>query len=132
MGDFACQWLYNNQPIADATQPNLTIQSDGIYQVQWTNTEGCTAWSEEVLISLISENPRGINVYPNPANGLVNIQLPAENCTLKVYEINGKMLQEIPLFRRDNSVDLSSYPSGSYVLRAVVNSTVYSAILQIQ
>jgi hypothetical protein len=132
MGDFACQWLYNNQPIADATQPNLTIQADGIYQVQWTNTEGCTAWSEEVLINLVSENSRVMNVYPNPANGLVNIQLPAENCRLKVYEINGKLLQEMPLFSRDNSVDFSSYPSGSYVMRAVGNTTVYSAILHIQ
>ena len=132
MGDFACQWLYNNQPIADATQPNLTIQSDGIYQVQWTNNEGCTAWSEEVLISPVSENSRVMNVYPNPANGLVNIQLPTENCRLKVYEINGKLLQEMPLFSRDNSVDFSSYPSGSYVMRAVGNTTVYSAILHIQ
>jgi hypothetical protein len=73
-----------------------------------------------------------MNVYPNPANGLVNIQLPAENCRLKVYEINGKLLQEMPLFSRDNSVDFSSYPSGSYVLRAVGNTTVYSAILHIQ
>jgi hypothetical protein len=132
IGDFACQWFYNNQPLVEATQTNLTIQGDGIYQVQWTNNDGCTAWSEEVLISRIGENSSAMNVYPNPANGRVHIQLPAENCTLKVYEINGKLLQEIPLFRNGNSVDFSSYPSGSYVLRAVGNSTVYSAILHIQ
>ena len=132
LGDNACQWYFNNQPIADATQSTMVIQGDGIYQVQWTNNEGCIAWSEEMLISRVDENSCTMNVYPNPTNGKVSIQLPAESCRLNVYEINGKLLQEIPLFRKDNSVDFSSYPSGSYVLRAVSSSAVYSAILHIQ
>ena len=132
LGDFACQWFFNNAPIDTATQTNLAIQGEGIYQVQWTNTDGCSALSEEVLISSVSENSSAMNVYPNPANGRVNIHLPAENYTLRVYEVNGKLLQEIPLFSHYHSVDFSSYPSGSYVLRAVGNSTVYSGILHIQ
>jgi hypothetical protein len=132
LGNNACQWYFNNQPIVDATQATMVIQGDGIYQVQWTNNEGCTARSEEVLISRVDENSSTMNVYPNPTNGKVSIQLPAESCRLNVYEINGKLLQEIPLFRNDNYVDFASYPSGSYVLRAVSSSAVYSAILHIQ
>lgn len=132
LGEFDCLWFFNASPIDAATQTNLTIQGDGIYQVQWTNNDGCTAWSEEILISLISENERAMNVYPNPANDLVNIQLPGEHCTLKVYEINGKLLQEIPIFSSNNTVDFTSYASGFYVLRAVSDSVVYSAILHLQ
>ncbi|GEM_PF-2385914 len=49
-------------------------------------------------------------VYPNPTKGIVYI---SSECDIKLYDIQGKKLQEI----RGNQIDISSYPQGMYFLK---------------
>ena len=64
-------------------------------------------------------------VYPNPAEGLLNIDLELEHnqggeVTIEVRDINGKViqLQQVQLTRGYNhlEVDLSEIPSGVYMI----------------
>ena len=53
-------------------------------------------------------------VYPNPVNNILNIQTSFVNYNVKVYDITGKLL--INTFNK-NSLDLSTYESGIYILK---------------
>ncbi len=69
-----------------------------------------------------------IKVYPNPTKGMITVQHKNPIKLLQVYNANGLLLQTI---REANtattSLDLGSYPSGIYLLRAdgkMVNKVV--------
>jgi hypothetical protein len=131
LGDNACQWYFNNQPIADATQATMAIQGDGIYQVQWTNNEGCTAWSEEMLISLVGENSNTMNVYPNPAHGDFRLQLPQGNYSLELVDMSGRVILTANNYTPASWVNVAGVESGSYIVTARNAFGVFSTVISI-
>ena len=55
------------------------------------------------------------SVYPNPTNGKVNVKIDGEPAPIRVYNIYGQLLQELPA--GTSTVDLSNYAKGTYILR---------------
>ncbi|MBM3434174.1 MAG: T9SS type A sorting domain-containing protein, partial [Bacteroidetes bacterium] len=77
------------------------------------------------LLSTLINNPVGLNensipdntitLYPNPTNGLVQIEIPNQTIELiMVYDLQGKMIQQTT----ESQVDLSKYSNGTYLIRA--------------
>ncbi len=64
-----------------------------------------------------------IDVFPNPTNDFINIIFSEnfeENINLQVHDITGKLLVSKKLFK-ENSVDFTSYPLGTYFI-SFINS----------
>ena len=62
----------------------------------------------------VSENEKTWSVYPNPTEGVVRIQgLPQSE--VRVFDANGKLLFSRTV-SEEQSLDLSGYPSGCYLL----------------
>jgi Leucine-rich repeat (LRR) protein len=55
-------------------------------------------------------------VYPNPANGQVNINLNSPQASVKLYTIKGQLVFEKDLAQGINSVNISDFSSGLYVV----------------
>ncbi|MDB9961221.1 T9SS type A sorting domain-containing protein [Oceanihabitans sp.] len=55
-------------------------------------------------------------VYPNPANGQVNISLNSPQASVKLYTIKGQLIFEKELSQGINSVNISDFSSGLYVV----------------
>jgi hypothetical protein len=64
----------------------------------------------DVGIADVDNTNTELVVYPNPTKGIVYI---SSECDIKLYDIQGKKLQEI----RGNQIDISSYPQGMYFLK---------------
>lgn len=64
---------------------------------------------------LVKTNQEILTVFPNPTSGLVQVQFEnySGNKTLEVYNAAGQFLQS----SHANTVDLSEYPAGLYLLR---------------
>lgn len=56
------------------------------------------------------------SVYPNPAKNQVNINLDSPQASLKFYSINGQVILEKELKRGVNSINISEFSSGLYVV----------------
>ncbi|MEI6853380.1 MAG: T9SS type A sorting domain-containing protein [Bacteroidota bacterium] len=57
-------------------------------------------------------------LYPNPANNLLNIQFESvEQGTLYILNMQGKLLQEENLMPGLQSIDISDYASGIYLIK---------------
>lgn len=68
--DSSYQWYMNGQLITGATSPVYIAKSPGNYSVLVTDSEGCSALSNELVISGLNEiSGYNISVYPNPSNG---------------------------------------------------------------
>jgi hypothetical protein len=63
----------------------------------------------------IKENTEDISVFPNPSNGLVNIELEnGLNTNIIIRDITGKVVQELNI-NSSTSIDLNNYGKGIYL-----------------
>jgi hypothetical protein len=62
-------------------------------------------------------NKPGFNVFPNPSNGIVNVQFKQlNNAILSVYSTDGKLLIQKFIVTYETQLDLSNLPAANYVL----------------
>lgn len=58
-------------------------------------------------------------IYPNPTKGMLRIDLPemtGQQAMIRVYDPSGRQVVQKPAISSGNEVDLSSHPSGAYIM----------------
>jgi glucose/arabinose dehydrogenase len=73
----------------------------------------------------ITDSTAGLNdvqnalysLYPNPAENQVTINLDAENATLALYDLGGKILVQQELHAQENTIDTSALQAGIYFVQ---------------
>jgi hypothetical protein len=78
----------------------------------------------------VAENPLmekvGIHtarIYPNPTKGVLHIELVVESnqeASVSVYDFNGKLIRNRHSVRGSYDANISSFPSGTYILRITI------------
>jgi|GEM_PF-3455070 len=131
------QWLLNDAPISGATQTTYTATQAGTYGVRATNSEGCSATSQPVAISLITaievlqpETDIQAVVSPNPGSGLFDVRLNSPRnkplrVLLTVNDLAGKGLYQKQIEingSHTERIDLSQQPVGLYLLNAAIEN----------
>jgi len=126
-GGYTYLWLYfdgiNYFPIPTATTGDYTPSVDGIYCLIATNAAGCTDTSNCIGYHLGMENmatPFMANVYPNPTDGLINVNMSnlTEDASLIVHDMIGQQVYNanIPMGSTTEMHDLSFLTKGMYIL----------------
>lgn len=101
---------------------NMASQWMGGYKYEVTCTyargdENCESEEEEIIIIItdLAENSGDIQVYPNPTNGLLNIEGQG-TMLISISNLLGQTLQETKA--EDNTtLDMSRFESGMYLIR---------------
>jgi hypothetical protein len=84
-------------------------------------------------VNTLTINPLSeVNIYPNPAHSNIRIANIEENSTLEIYSIQGRLIKTKELNENDNIVNIEGLNSGSYILKIIKESEVYSDILVIE
>lgn len=67
-----------------------------------------------------------VNVYPNPANNIVNFELSSnENVTVNIFSVDGALVKTVDAFQQLTAVDVNDLENGSYVYRvATLNGNI--------
>ena len=60
--------------------------------------------------------------YPNPGGDVMNIRTSLRNCTLQVYDMQGRMVYQQEITDDVTSVDASGWKSGTYVWELTINN----------
>ena len=114
------QWQLNGVDIAGANGPNYTATQSGTYVVVVTNQdqvcEGVSPALNFVLSTGINDAPAAnIDVYPNPAKGMLVISCDEQIESVTVYNLIG----EQQIFEREQTTQLnvSALPKGIYTLQ---------------
>lgn len=99
------------------------------YQVQGSSAEGCVGSASIVQkvnactgIGKMASNA-GIRFYPNPGNGIIEVQAAGVSMTARVEVRNnlGQIVLEAPM---SESIDISAFAKGVYVISVLDNSVV--------
>ncbi|MFK8010152.1 MAG: FG-GAP-like repeat-containing protein [Saprospiraceae bacterium] len=95
-----------------------------------TSTELSTAFSNECFSGLISTNINEINsehslvIYPNPTDSEIILKttqvLFSEKDQMILYNLTGEVLFSTKISDQQTRINLSSYPSGIYIIRSVI------------
>lgn len=110
------QWYRNNKPVAAGNKRSIPLTFDGNYHVKVTNTEGCFAISDTLIIKNLSissvHRNNDINVYPNPSQSIVNIDASVA-INVEIKDIQGRSIASV---NNATQIDISSYADGMYLL----------------
>jgi hypothetical protein len=123
-------------PVTILSQDPLpgTPLSDGTYTITMTatdeygNTSTCTFELTVESVIGISENSldKGLALYPNPADNVVNLVNKTDISLEKmmIYDINGKLVSQTDLraMQGVKAVDVSSLASGVYMVQIIGDS----------
>ncbi len=142
MGASSFNWTFNNGFTSTLVEPLTFYNNAGIYAVTLSVASdiGCTNTKtiekaavviSKGTISTQELNNENIFIYPMPVSDILKIEY-TENSTANaiIYNMSGQVITEQKLDKTNNSIDMSSFPSGSYVLKITSKGKeVYSKTL---
>ena len=69
---------------------------------------------------LVRESNFELNIFPNPATNLLNVQVISnqETIDIKVYNSLGRIIKDFTIQSKNVQIDLSNYPTGLYYIGA--------------
>jgi hypothetical protein len=85
---------------------------------------------EGVEVSADQNVAEGIDMYPNPSNGIVNFT-NVENATIEVYNMMGQVVASMSNASENASIDLSGVAKGNYIVRIVKDGAISTSKLNI-
>ena len=115
------QWYFNGNPIPGETNQTIIATQTGDYSVEVTFANGCTGVSDVYFFSMVSiENLtfENVNVFPNPTNDIINIQLTQElneSTYIEIRDQAGRLVKEVE-FNNGNllTINVSELENGIY------------------
>ena len=125
------QWIdcASGQIIADATNDTLVASANGSYAVIVTNANGCSDTSDCMIVDQVGlyfPESAVIGLYPNPTNGMVTLEIPAqEGATAFVYDTQGKLILTVANAKNGEQFDLSTLSTGVYTFRVTLNNLTH-------
>ncbi|MEM7372415.1 MAG: T9SS type A sorting domain-containing protein [Bacteroidota bacterium] len=128
VGTFTYVWVNSTGDTVSTDQTAMGLAT-GTYTVTAIDENGCDAVTEVFVDTnvgiddLLKAGINSFNVYPNPSNGVVSIQVELENIDqlrISLLDLRGKMVwegaeQTSSLF--EQKIDISHLPSGTYLVQ---------------
>lgn len=126
-------WFFGDGNNSTTPNPQHTYANQGTFIVTLLaeNSAGCTGSENKQIvvqsgIGIDERAPEDLVIYPVPTAGRLNIETSAAVEKISLYTLTGRLIMEV---QNNRSLDLSSLPAGSYMLRIagpqwVINRTV--------
>ncbi len=124
------QWYKGGSSIAGATGTNYTATTAGNYRCLVTKTlTGCSKLSNGINVSVPckeGDTVKNINIelYPNPASGIVHINIldivDIEG-TIQITDVQGSIIYSEALYEPGITIDINSFPAGIYFVKMLIS-----------
>jgi hypothetical protein len=123
------QWFHNNNYTGQTGQ-SIVMDSAGCYYVVITDSNGCNAASDTACkptgIASMQHNI-SFSVYPNPTNGIFNVDLVGEDpkgMRLVLLDMAGREINSYEMASAHNAIDCTKLAKGMYRFRIIQNRMV--------
>ena len=123
------QWLNNGVPVPGAIEGVFVPTVLGNYSLAVMDSNGCTAVSNVIFVNPVGVgdelvNAFGLELYPNPARGEVNLKAlkPIDwNLTVSLYDMYGRQVKSYQMAHliRATAFDLDGLSAGQYLVEVL-------------
>ncbi len=121
-------WQYNGADRANYVGKAIRFNEEGRFRVTAKNVYKTQSYGDKVCTAEISDefsflfyDDNGMSIYPNPGNGIFNIDSKVDwkNATVEIYTMSGQFLKKgtVNIFDDVKKLDLTDLPIGDYMLR---------------
>lgn len=106
---------------------NAAFTGDAVTEI--TSIGDKALWAKLTLITGVSEIEKGFGrIYPNPTSGIVKIEFSCNNIQkLVVSDLTGKQLILKTNLQPNETVDLSGFINGVYLITIQTNKNVFTS-----
>ncbi|MES2617529.1 MAG: T9SS type A sorting domain-containing protein [Bacteroidota bacterium] len=129
---FGNQGEVNSYAFTDFNVANLGV-AKVYYKLKMVDMDGSFTWSNVVTVNVNALTATVVNVYPNPATDVLNVDLSSLNgteFTVSITDINGKLVKQMnssDLFSGIVSIDLNAFEAGMYVISTITNEGSFTS-----
>ncbi|MEM6272542.1 MAG: T9SS type A sorting domain-containing protein, partial [Bacteroidota bacterium] len=123
------QWNLDGMPLQNGNASFLVPQSAGFYNLTVIDSNGCEGVSDSIFCEPVAiedqfSELRGLEVYPNPTSGMLNLRTlqPIDwNVTVTMTDMYGQVVKEYTMAHlvRDAAFDLRDLANGMYVMEII-------------
>lgn len=112
------------------TQPNVALNSavmnkaEIFFDYNWPIVTNEAETTFAVLSSGDFAVDNSVSIYPNPAITNVNIKASAEITSLQLYDVQGRLLQAVPVSGNEAVLDVSGRTSGIYFVKVMTDKGI--------
>jgi hypothetical protein len=133
---YEIQWLLNGFAITGQTNDSINTLMSGSYSVEITDTFGCVHTSAPFSVSLnVAEiDVMNWNVYPNPANEYVTIEINSNILPemIQLVDLTGRTVKEWENVKDPTiKLDISEIPDGYFIVRIMKGTQFWTQKLLI-
>lgn len=120
------QWYVNGNLIQDANTRFHTADTAGYYYVIVADSNFCTEQSADVYVAYPACQATGINevedifqfeIYPNPANDAITVQISGANSIFNLYDAAGRLIQSYTVSNVIQNINIAELAKGVYYMR---------------
>ena len=107
----------------DKSIESISLMDDG--SILATGLYNIAKFPASAFVSIEEAHAHNLKVavaYPNPGGDVMNIRTSLRNCTLQVYDMQGRIVYQQEVTDDVTSVDASNWPSGTYVWKLTINN----------
>jgi PKD repeat protein len=122
------QWFFGDGNNSTTPNPQHTYANKGTYIVTLLaqNSAGCSGSSNKQIdvlsgIGIDESAPEDLAIYPVPTTGRLTVETTAEVQSISLYNMTGQFITEV---HGERSLDLSTLPAGTYMIRIVGESWI--------
>lgn len=129
-GPYDYQWIDcgTNAIIPNENGQSFTAQANGNYAVQITDPGACYVTTDCFSVLTVGIDTVNVNysllLYPNPATNMVSVSSNGIN-TLELLDVSGKLIRAQTVTGERTDIDISSLPSGFYIIRGISRDVVF-------
>lgn len=109
-------WDLDGAPLAGANGPTYSPSQNGNYSVTVTDANGCTASASYLLtgVGVFSAPLSGVEAYPNPTTGALNIVGLPIGASIWVWNGLGQLVFQTKSTASMEQITLDAFPAGVY------------------
>lgn len=101
--------------------PHIAYEN-GVFHVVYQSANNKVLY-RSIHLGTVSVNeqpqPQPLHVFPNPSQGVVQVELPQHVVRLNLYSLEGKLMDQLNVVGNQVSLDYGHLPKGTYLLEGL-------------
>ena len=124
-------WYQSYNGMSNVKVVDMDLRNDNtVFAATYGRGVFSGAFTNAVLSSDSFANNKGVKVYPNPSNGVINLNIAnfSGNLNIQLFDINGREVYKsnVSNFSIEKSINISQLQSGIYILKLEGEQLSYS------